>query len=452
MDLIFPSIQVNFENKQYYVAVVKLGLVYKLFIDAISDLEKLNESEINELKNHIIENKEKPIIKNLVVFFDNEYNFSEIIENTNYGNLKLSLLENNFYTYESKNFQISLGMALSEEKSLKEQNITITFFPVENFNNLENLILKLDIPNKSLVEITESNDFSKNDYQNNTYYEVTEYLFDNFKLLKSLVDFDNKSLSLRSKNLFTLSAIIETNSNLLEGLALNDEDSKKLVLDFWSYLFEVFSDWGRYKPSEIREKFIHSSLIVLSSIASFSSILLSKDKASWKNYLYGINKINWSKENSKWVEIGILKNIRGSIISSIDGKNNLIEYLKEKLKFESEEISSEEIYKLIEKEYLMVVPYLSFNRRKDGNISIKGNNYIFCYLDFIDNGRILVARLKITPSHPDLRNYIGLWRKSTAQHQIGSWGNNVIDLPMVSSKRINEYIEIMEIVRKLNTF
>lgn len=451
MEIVVPSLKVESKNLVYYVSSVKLNIACKIFMGNFNNLESLNLEKVSKIEKLILSNMNKLILDSFTVFFENEYKFSEILENNNFGNLILSLIDNNFYMFEDENLKVALNKVFLEEKSLKDESIIIVFLPVENIKNAKDLVLKISsIDNLHQEDIEPVFDIEST-YKNNPFYESISYLLENLPTLKNKIDFESTSLALRSKKLFTINNVLDVSTTLLDSfLALSTEEKSKLLLDFWLFLFEIFIEWEDQKPSEIREKYIHSSSIVLSSIADISRKVITKYKNDWKKYLFNISKINWEKSNIDWSEEGIKILEDKSVISSIDSKNKLISYLVKKLGFIDVNLSPKDLFTLFIEKYQNYNTFITYNQRGDGNISLNGGKKIFCYLDFVDNGRFLVARLKIDPENTLLNNFDGLWRKTTVKHAIGSWGKNVVDVPIISAEKINDYIELMEITRKAN--
>lgn len=451
MEIILPSLKVESKNFVYYVSSVKLNIACKIFMGNFNDIENISLDKSSKIEKIILSNKNKLILNSFIVLFENEYTFSEILENNNFGNLILSLIDNNFYMFEDENLKVALNKAILEEKSLKEESLIIVFLPVKNIKDAKDLVLKINsIDNSNLEDIEVVFDIEST-YKNNPFYEQINYLLENLPNLKNKIDFESTSLSLRSKKLFTINNVLDVSNTLLDSfLALSKEEQSTLLLDFWLFLFEIFPEWEDKKASEIRENYIHSSSMVLSSIADVSRKVIDKYKNDWKKHLFEISKINWEKSNIEWSEEGIKILEDKSVISSIDSKNKLISYLSKKLGFIDVNLSPRDLFNLFIKKYQSYNTLITYNQRGDGNVSLNGGKKIFCYLDFIDNGRFLVARLKIDPENTLLNNFDGLWRKTTVKHAIGSWGKNVIDVPIISEDRINDYIEIMEIARKVN--
>lgn len=99
--------------------------------------------------------------------------------------------------------------------------------------------------------------------------------------------------------------------------------------------------------------------------------------------------------------------------------------------------------------YSKVNPSILYNIRENKNVSISANSTsVFAYLDIIRKEHVL-GRLKVSPNHPDLKNFEGIFREYTGKHKIGSW-KEVTEVVIDSEKNFRFYIEVFEIARRAN--
>lgn len=112
-------------------------------------------------------------------------------------------------------------------------------------------------------------------------------------------------------------------------------------------------------------------------------------------------------------------------------------------------LSAKEISDLFINSYRAKNENITYNVRKDGNISITSKG-IFAYLDFEgkEPNTNLIARLRIDINNQNLSEYKSLCRANTANHPIGTWGDTVTEVLLNDEDNIELYIEIFEIARK----
>lgn len=112
-------------------------------------------------------------------------------------------------------------------------------------------------------------------------------------------------------------------------------------------------------------------------------------------------------------------------------------------------LSAKEMSQLFLKSYLNKNNEITYNIRKDGNMSIASKG-IFAYIDFVgkEPDTNLIARLRMDINNQNLNEYKSLCRANTATHAIGNWGNTVTEVLLNDEDNIDLYIEIFEIARK----
>jgi DNA sulfur modification protein DndB len=123
-------------------------------------------------------------------------------------------------------------------------------------------------------------------------------------MFKDMVEMQRSTLSIRSRKLFTLSAIYTATSALLKDHNdLSIEEGADLALSFWEEVAKQFPEWklvhDRKMPaSEVRCDFIHSHGIALQAIGRVGRVMVHNGSESWKRKLKRLSGIDWSRSNA----------------------------------------------------------------------------------------------------------------------------------------------------------
>jgi DNA sulfur modification protein DndB len=116
---------------------------------------------------------------------------------------------------------------------------------------------------------------------------------------------ERSTLSLRSRKLFTLSAIYHACAALLGGSMDTDiEAQSNLAVEFWDEVSQQLPEWKlvrdrKMTAGEVRTEFIHSHGIVLQAIGKAGRDLMREVPKQWKTRLKLLKTVDWSRSNAK---------------------------------------------------------------------------------------------------------------------------------------------------------
>jgi DNA sulfur modification protein DndB len=115
-------------------------------------------------------------------------------------------------------------------------------------------------------------------------------------------------LSVRSRKLFTLSALHTANRALFEGISgLPFERQVDIAAAYWETVAVQFGEWGQVhdgvlSAGEVRRDYIHTHGIVLHALGRAGNALIGSSPASsrpsWKRSLRNLARLDWRRGNS----------------------------------------------------------------------------------------------------------------------------------------------------------
>jgi DNA sulfur modification protein DndB len=215
---------------------------------------------------------------------------------------------------------------------LGDETISVLLFPYENRERVQQMFSDL---NRFVVKTSKSLDilYDKRDPVSQATLKIVEAV----PVFQGMIDKDAVSLPARSAKLFTLSALYDANSELLNAGEEDDEASiNELVsigTDFWKTVAMAMPDWrkvkaGHLRSVELRQESICSHTVVLRAIGGAGAELLKTAPQDWHERIRRLQDIDWSKQNKDWEGICIIAN---SVVSNRQARAATKAYIKSKL-------------------------------------------------------------------------------------------------------------------------
>ena len=313
MILSFPAMRGHMGKRDYFVTMVKLSLVPKLF--KFRDWAELppeqraqrviQKSRIPEITQYILDNEDGYLFSSLTASFDCEPKFTPANGRDDIGVLEIPF-DADLVINDGQHRRAAIEEALRENPKLGDETISVVLFPFEDLGRMQQMFSDL---NRTARTTSKSLNILYN--QRDLMSQVTLAITERVDAFKGLVDKDRVSLALRSPRLFTLAAIYDATNALLGSVADADYDQKlALALEFWEAVAENMPEWqkvknGDLKPMEFRQEFIHSHAVVLCALGSMGQTLISTYPDDWKSRLRGLRQIDWRRTNKEWQGIAM---------------------------------------------------------------------------------------------------------------------------------------------------
>jgi DNA sulfur modification protein DndB len=313
MKLTFPAMRGQIGKRDYFVAMIKLNLVPKLF--KFRDWAELppeqraqrvvQKSRIPEITNYILENEDGYLFSSLTASFNCEPTFQSVGEHADIGLLEIPF-EADLVINDGQHRRAAIEEALKENARLGEDSISVVLFPWEDLDRMQQMFSDLNrtarTTSKSLNILYNHRDLMS---------QITLALIERVDEFKGLVDKDRISLPLRSPKLFTLGAIYDATLAALVAVTEPEFDAKRdLAIEFWEEVASNIPEWrkvkaGDLKPFEVRQEFIHTHAVVLWAIGAMGQTLMSSCPGDWKERLETLRTIDWRRTNKEWQGIAM---------------------------------------------------------------------------------------------------------------------------------------------------
>ena len=330
-------------EREYYIAMVPLGLLSKLFAKEEDCLlpdyraqRSINEARIPEIRDYILNNRGNYVFSALSASIDGQFEFHESSMDKNIGQLCVDmnavLLIN-----DGQHRKAAIEAALQEYPSLANETIAIVFFKDEGLKRSQQMFADLNKhavkPSKSLSTLYDDrDDFSK---------AVKEVVL-NIPFLNKYIDKEHDSLGKYSSKLFTLSNFLRANQRIIKSASIKQEE-RDFLISYWSKIFEVIDEWSMLEKKHLtkcslKEDYILTLSVFINALGRLGNMFYH-DHIDL-NVLDGLKAIDWLRVNPDW--IGRVFNEQGRILGKEDSIIKICNYIKIRL---SLKLSKEELVK-----------------------------------------------------------------------------------------------------------
>lgn len=299
----FPAVKGIQANKYYYIAMVPLKYIVKIFPEPTEYVppeyraqRRLNEQRIPEIKNYILENRDTYIFSSLTASIDGKFSFNEIQNNV--GILQVDM-EAKILINDGQHRRAAIAQALVEDCSLEDETISVVFFEDQGLANSQQMFSDLNM------------NAQKSSNSINTCFEtrdelavLTKKIVSNIPFLAKYTDFEKDNLGKNSSKLFTLYNLYRVNKLILRKEEVNKENSR-FLFDFWKAVVKNLPEWEALEKKEItkrdlRENYITTLGVTLLSFSRLGIWIYDNDSQDVDQYLSKFKDIDWSRSNSLW--------------------------------------------------------------------------------------------------------------------------------------------------------
>lgn len=328
----FPAVRGIQANMEYYVTMVPLDCIPKLFTFKDENLapdirsqRTLNKARIPEMCNYILSNPTSYVFSALTASVDGEMIFEATEKNPDLGILNISMCAKMLIN-DGQHRRAAIEAALKKNPDLKFEHISIVLYhdiglkrSQQMFSDLNRFAIR---PTKSLNILYDNRD-SMSILVKNVIAAIPDF--------DILIDKEHTSIPNRSIALFTLSALHHGTIALLKNIDVSDKQRLQLATEFWKNIYMNMPEWnsvakGEVKSSVIRRDSLSPLSITLRALGQVGNEMLLQNDGKWTQKLRNVKMINWQKSNDLWHN-GIV--INGSVQLSHATQAQMTQILKE---------------------------------------------------------------------------------------------------------------------------
>lgn len=298
----FPAMRGIQANSEYFVCMIPLGVLSKIFIEDSSDVlpefraqRKLNEQRIPEIRDYIINNKDSYVFSALAASVDGEVAFFPTKESGNIGELEIDM-NATFLINDGQHRKAAIIEAIEFDESLKDETIALVLYRDKGLARSQQMFTDL---NKHAVNTSKSL---------NTLYDskdpmavMTKQVIAQVPFLRKYTDKEKDNLANYAAKLFTLNVFYDVNKRIIKT-PVDIEEETRFLVDFWTTIVANMRDWndmdkGELSKKELREAYISLRGITLHAFGKLGAYFFSHSQYDIHKYLTGLSKIDWSRSN-----------------------------------------------------------------------------------------------------------------------------------------------------------
>lgn len=310
-EYLFPAIKGVQAGREYYVTMCPLRIIPRLFLFNEEELppemraqRSLNKSRVPEMARYVVDNPDSYIFSALTASVNAEVRFESLVGGSGaaerVGMLSIPMSAT-FVINDGQHRRAAIHQALAENPALADETIAIVMFIDVGLARCQQMFADLNRyairPAPSIGVLYDHRD---------PMAELTRQVVTGDLFLRDATEMEHSSLSLRSRKLFTLSALHSANNSLLDGICDDDFDRRvELATRYWQAVADQFPQWlqasrGEITAGGLRQDFIHTHSIVLNALGRVGNALLRKsdDPKVWSRTLKKLRSIDWHRSNA----------------------------------------------------------------------------------------------------------------------------------------------------------
>lgn len=328
---VFPAVKGYQAKQEYYISMVPLGIISKLFQFNSEDVPAevrsqriLNRNRIPEIRDYILKNSDSYVFSSLTVSVDGEMEFSPINhDDPMIGHIMISM-NARFLINDGQHRSAAIAEALQNNPALAQEHISVVFYRDEGLQRSQQIFSDL---NRYSMRTTKSINILYNSREESSI--IAKQVADDAEIFSGLTEKERTAISNRSKALFTLSAICTATAALLKDVELPSDDKAALAVSFWNEVAHHIPEWqavksGDMKSSDVRRDYICSLSITLVALGAGGNALLKQLPQAWSKALYNLDTVDWRKSNPAWENLVF---VNGKVAANRSTQRAMSEYI-----------------------------------------------------------------------------------------------------------------------------
>jgi DNA sulfur modification protein DndB len=309
-EYVFPAIRGVQAGREYYISMCPMRLIPKIFLfdeaELVPELRAqrvLNKGRVPEIARYITGNRSTYIFSAITASIDAEVRFESLAsgaEGNRVGLLHIPMSAR-FIINDGQHRRAAIEMALRDCPDVGDETIAVVFFLDRGLQRCQQMFADLNRyairPSRSIGVLYDHRDEAA---------ELARVVVLRSPVFRDVVEMERSTLSVRSRKLFTLSAIYSATSALVNGLDGDQafETKRERASEFWEEVAKQFPEWQlvrerKITAGEVRQEYLHSHGIVLQALGKAGHALLRDASTDWKKNLQALRKVDWTRANSK---------------------------------------------------------------------------------------------------------------------------------------------------------
>lgn len=300
----FPVVKGVQANREYYIAMVPLKMLSKLFPPDEEYVppeyraqRKLNATRIPIISKYILQNRDSYVFSALAASIDGNFTFhpSGVPD---VGTLEISM-DAKLLINDGQHRKAAILEALSEDETLSNETISIVFFEDQGLAQSQQMFTDL---NKHAVKT--SNSIAELYDSRDPMAVVTRTVISKIKFLNTYTDKEKDNLGKYSSNLFTLSTFYNANKRILRTEIITKKEEAFLT-KYWRCITQNIIPWKELSNREIskidlRENYIVTQAVTIQVLGRLGNFFISNPSYKMEDILSKLQEVNWRRDSEEW--------------------------------------------------------------------------------------------------------------------------------------------------------
>lgn len=329
---VFPAVRGVQAKKEYYISMVPLEIIPRIFQFADEELPPeirsqrvLNKSRIPEMRDYILKNPDNYIFSSITVSVDGGMTFEPTLQDEpQIGHITIPMTAR-FLINDGQHRRAAIAEAIKKNPELKNEHISVVFYRDEGLLHSQQMFSDL---NRYAIRPTKSINILFNSREESSV--IAKELIEKVPVFKGLTEKERTAISNRSKALFTLSAICTATEQLLKDLKLDTEQKTQLAIKYWDCVASHIAEWnavreGQLKSSEVRKDYICSLSLTLVALGYGGNSLIKINSCGWEKALEVLEQIDWRKDNPHWENLVF---VNGKVAANRSTQHAMSKYIE----------------------------------------------------------------------------------------------------------------------------
>lgn len=307
----FPAVRGIQAGREYYVVMCPLKLVSRLFVfddeEVPADMRAqriLNKSRVPDITRYLVGNQQDYVLSSITACIDGDAEFEPIVTKGAQRNLGLLRIDmgSRIVINDGQHRRAAIAEAIKQCPKLADESISVVLYMDAGLKRSQQWFADL---NKHAVRPSRSIGILYDGREPMS--QLCRDLIQDVPIFSNgLTELEKTSISNRSTKLFTLSAIHQATSELLnkrKNEPISSEEAE-MAIAYWTFLGEAIDEWravlrDEMKTSALRDNYVHAHGVALQAIGIVGQ-MVTRRSDHWESDLRGIAQIDWLRSNPMW--------------------------------------------------------------------------------------------------------------------------------------------------------
>lgn len=328
----FPAVKGVQAGKEYYIAMIPLRLLDRLFGDDDEYVppeyraqRRLNAARIPVIKDYILDNRDSYVFSALAAAIDGEHKFVVVDDSGDLGTLEVAM-DARFMIVDGQHRKASIIEAIRDDETLRAETISVVLYEDKGLEHSQQMFTDL---NKHAVKT--SNSIAELYDSRDVLAVLTRRVISDISFFDQYTDKEKDILGKFSSNFFTLNTFYKANKKILGRTECTDSTGDFLKR-YWAAIAQHIVPWNELSNKtlckvDLREQYIVTQAIIIQSLGILGHYYFTHPEVNIEKSVAKLENVNWLRSADCWKDRVIRSN--GKIINSTDAARLACNVLKQ---------------------------------------------------------------------------------------------------------------------------